>query len=112
MIGEMYPDLVAASAALFRGRLQILYYRPRHQLCPDDEALLVDVERRAVVRGALLVGRRRTDERECSRHSGEEARHVLSAHGADAVNHTFSADDVLCYAFHHCGHLLVVYQRL
>src|SRR2546421_10337019 len=56
---------VPGSGTLF----EIFHRRPRHQLGPDHQAFLVDVERRAVVRRALLVGWRRTDEREGARHS-------------------------------------------
>src|SRR5207253_7414649 len=45
------------------GRFQIPHHRPRHQLGPDDQAVLVDVERGTVMRRALPLGRRGTDER-------------------------------------------------
>src|SRR5438445_3050081 len=87
------------------GRFQIPHHRPRHQLGPDDQAVLVDVERGTVMRRALPLGRRGPDERERAGDAREKVRHVLPSHGPDPVDHTLRRDDFLRDVVHQGRHL-------
>src|SRR2546427_13270313 len=65
-----------------------------------------------VRRGGYDAGRSKTPEGEGARNTHQEEGHVPDAHRPYAVNHTLLPYDFLRYAFHECGHPLVVHGRL